>query len=102
MRTHLQSSRHRVTMLAQQLRASGSMHANQQGICVSEVPEGLVTRVSKAASPRLSQAARLQIRVAFPRIWSNQSLWQRSLSLLVSNISHGACSYPISYLSVTT
>jgi hypothetical protein len=44
MRTHLQSSRHRVTMLAQQLRASGSMHANQQGICVSEVPEGLVTR----------------------------------------------------------
>jgi hypothetical protein len=46
MRTHLQSSRHRVTMLAQQLRASGSMHANQQGICVSEAPEGLVTQVS--------------------------------------------------------
>jgi hypothetical protein len=45
MHAHLKGNRHRVTLLAQQLRASGSMHANQQGMVVSELPDGLVIPV---------------------------------------------------------
>jgi hypothetical protein len=45
MHSHLRGSKHRVTLLAEQLRSSGSMHANQQGICISELPEGLVVQV---------------------------------------------------------
>lgn len=45
MNNHLCGSKHRVTLLGEQLRASGSMHANQQGICISELPEGLVVQV---------------------------------------------------------
>ena len=45
MQGHLRGSKHRVTLLAEQLRASGSMHANMQGICISELPEGLVVQV---------------------------------------------------------
>jgi hypothetical protein len=43
--SHMRGSRHRVTLLAQQLRSSGSLHANKEGVRVSELPEGLATQV---------------------------------------------------------
>lgn len=36
---HMRSSKHKVVQLLQQLRASGSIHANQGGLLVSELPE---------------------------------------------------------------
>lgn len=52
MRVHVSSSRHKVTLLAQQLRSSGSFKANQQGICVAELPEAQGLQVGLAEEAR--------------------------------------------------
>uniref|UniRef100_A0A383WFR0 RNA helicase n=1 Tax=Tetradesmus obliquus TaxID=3088 RepID=A0A383WFR0_TETOB len=54
LQSHLRSSRHRVTLLAEQLRSSGSMHANQQGICISELPEGQVVQVGQSTTLQMT------------------------------------------------
>lgn len=44
---HNSSARHRVNLLAQQLKSSGSFHANLQGLQVSEFEEGPPLEVSR-------------------------------------------------------
>lgn len=54
---HNSSTRHRVNLLAQQLKSSGSFHANLQGLQVSEFEEGSTLEVSRV--PHKQEAWRL-------------------------------------------
>lgn len=60
---HNNSSRHKVSLLAQQLKSSGSFHANLQGLQVSEFEEvaGLEVRASHLQQLKQQAAVRTYI-----------------------------------------